>query len=89
MWLFSNLGADPAAPIQSDTAHFTQDKRMDLEQCTECPKKFESALERQTIKAHEGGTALVPELILSDVLPWSGSIPFYLLGKCAIREADK
>lgn len=63
---------------------------MDLEQVAECPKKFESARERQTtITAYEGGTALVPELILSDVLPWSGSILFYLPGKCATCEADK
>lgn len=63
---------------------------MDLEQGAECPEKFESAAERQTtIKAYEGGTALVPELILSDVLPWSGSILFYLPGKYATREADK
>lgn len=63
---------------------------MDLEQGAECPQKFQSAPERQTtIKAYEGGAALVPELILSDVLPWSGSILFYLPGKCATREADK
>lgn len=44
---------------------------MDLEQGAECPKKFERAPERQTtIKAYEGGPALVLELILSDVLPY-------------------
>lgn len=63
---------------------------MDLEQAAKCPQKFASARERQSaIMAFEGGTALVPELILSDVLPWSGSILFYLPGKCATREADK
>lgn len=58
---FFKIGADSTAPIQSDTAHFTQDKRMDLEQAAMCPEKFESAPERQTaIKAREGGPALVP-----------------------------
>lgn len=50
----------------------------------------ETLLERQTtIKDYEGGAALVWELILSDVLPWSGSILFYLPGKHATHEADK
>lgn len=63
---------------------------MDLEQGAESAEKFESAPERQTtIKACEGGTALVPELILSDVLPWSGIILFYLPVKSATRESDK
>ncbi len=53
-------------------------------------QKFRSAPEREnSIKASEGGTALVRELILSDVLPWSGSILFYLLGECATCKADK
>lgn len=54
---------DDPAPNQSDTAHFTQDKCMDLEQGAKCPTKFEKCTGKtdhyQGLR-NEGGAALVP-----------------------------